>query len=337
MEMAESAVAGKDEQRVLDGLRQMKEVDIHQQIIMPLLHDMGMSHVRYVHGSYERGKDILYLSRDSFGDDRLEVCQVKNEAFTGQAGDKNSTTAALHQLVQSRTTEVLNPATNRMELPLGVVLWTTYPLPDRTVAGAGALLDEIHRTQCKIIPPEKFARLLKEHSPNVYAELAFPGQGFARAMRMYVSSHREASAFDLVRQRDLDDFFINLGMVHSGAWLPKIAKGELKPRSPEFVKLPTPVFQMLSSFYGQLDPPFVRTNLFQEEISKAYDTSTPSPMFMRNEQEDQEEAQEMDVTDVPSPNQAREIRLRRLAFRELVKEVASHCARCRTAITKESV
>ncbi len=46
---------GDHGERVLAGLRDMAETEIHRRVIMPLLKARGATHVEYVHGSFERG------------------------------------------------------------------------------------------------------------------------------------------------------------------------------------------------------------------------------------------------------------------------------------------
>ena len=64
-----------EDTRVLEHLREMSEVELHGKVIDPLLKKMGVSNLRYVHGSFERGKDFIYLQKDFFGRFELVVCQ----------------------------------------------------------------------------------------------------------------------------------------------------------------------------------------------------------------------------------------------------------------------
>lgn len=125
------SIADTTDDRVIEALRSMPERQMHVQIVQPLLEACGATHVVYCHGSAERGKDFIYVCRDPFGNQRLTVCQVKNERLTGRSSSSSSVSTVLHQLIQCRTTKVLNPVTsNQKELPQEVVLITTYSLPD---------------------------------------------------------------------------------------------------------------------------------------------------------------------------------------------------------------
>ena len=202
----------KDDE-VLEYLRKLPETKLHTEIIIPLFKKMGFTHIRYLHGASERGKDILYVVEDVYGDSRLAVCQVKNNPFSGRANVTANTIAVLNQLKQCRNTEVLNPKTHIKELPQEVLLLTSYPVPDKDTADAGRLLDDLRALGCKIIGPEKFVSLIREKMPEIYNILAFPGFGLMKALCAYVSVHREASAFGITRKRTLADFYVDLGFI----------------------------------------------------------------------------------------------------------------------------
>ena len=203
---------GLPEERVLTSLRAMKEADLTKKVIIPILKGMGASHVRYLHGSFERGKDLACVFADSYGDGQLEVCQVKNEAFSDRAGANSHTASVLAQVQQARRTEVLNPQTNCKELPQAVRLWTTYPLPDKGTADMGAFLSKLRADNCRVVTPEKLVALFRQYLPDLYEQIAFPGQGISRGLVSFLNSHHEASAFEVKAVRHLSDFFVDLGL-----------------------------------------------------------------------------------------------------------------------------
>lgn len=202
--------------RVLSHLRSMSEPELHREIILPILQRMA-THVRYVHGASERGKDFVYVTRDAYGDSVLEVCQVKNGPFSGRAGTKRNTASLLDQLRQSRNYEVLNPETNRKERPQVVSLWTTYPISDRDTADGAGLLNELSAMRCKIVTPEKLVSLLKQYAGSLYDDIAYPGHGIVRELMRYLDRHHESPAFDLSTEKMLTAFFVNIGIATASA------------------------------------------------------------------------------------------------------------------------
>lgn len=209
MDTSETKTAGI---RVLENLRKMTEPNLHRTVITPLLEELGASHIRYLHGPQERGKDFSYVVNDIFGNPCLEVCQVKNGPLSGRSKSTLNTVRILNQLIQCRTTEVWNPVTQLKERPASIVLLTTYPLPDKDIADTGQLLREIREGPFKVIGPERLAALLEKHLPRLFQELAFPGDRLARSIVMYVNTHHEASAFNVEPDRMIEDFFVDLGM-----------------------------------------------------------------------------------------------------------------------------
>lgn len=198
---------------VLKRLRGMPEVELHSKVVIPLLKKMPFECVRYVHGVFERGKDLIYLSRDAYGDEQLEVCQVKNGPFTGKAGRKTNTIDALSQIRSCRMTEVLNPKTNQKEKPQAVVLLTTYPLTDKDTADRGGLLQELKELECKIVGPEKLVDLIAEWVPDIYEEIALLDLGIKRGIASYLRISYEMGVFQLARTICILDYYVNLEIV----------------------------------------------------------------------------------------------------------------------------
>jgi len=208
----------------------MPEIELHKQVVFPLLRAKMARNVQYVHGSFEKGKDILYNCFGFHGQSRLEVWQVKNQPFSGRAGDKNHVAEVLTQLSkQCRYTEIRNPETGRSERPRGVVLYSTYDLPDKDTLGLGRFFQELDELECDFIGPDKLIDQLKEHLRDLHADYAFPGGGLFRVIRRYVDVHHEALAFDLRsnQRKALKDCFVNLGVGQAGQTLDRLARGEL--------------------------------------------------------------------------------------------------------------
>jgi|GEM_PF-3442032 len=217
----------KSMEMVIAKLRRMSEIDLHKRVVVPLLKNMSFRYVRYVHGSFERGKDLLYLSEDAYGDWRVEVCQVKNSPFTGRATSSASTSTTLTQLQQCRHTSVLNPLTHKMEVPKAVVLLTTHAIPDRDVAGTDDFLIALDRLECKIVGPERLVTLIEQYLPDYYSETVFPGESMLEAMKQYVNVHHEARAFRIRNPRPIDQWCVNLGASDAGSTLDRLSKKRL--------------------------------------------------------------------------------------------------------------
>jgi hypothetical protein len=201
---------------VLQKLRDMTEDKLRKEVVIPLLKKQGATHIELVHGAFEKGKDIIYIHSDFHNHARLEVCQVKNQPFSGRAGDDNPVTV-LSQLQQCRKIEIRNPAKNTTERPRGVVLLSTYEIPTKDTYGADRLLKQIEEDDCLFIGPEEFVKKIETYLPELFEDLAFPGGGIFGLLRRYVDVHHESIAFGInsTEQRPLTDFYINLGMAQT--------------------------------------------------------------------------------------------------------------------------
>jgi NACHT domain len=255
---------GTETDRVLERLRSIPEPELQTDVVIPLLKNQGAKCVECVHGPTEKGKDIVYVHEDFDGDDRLVVCQVKNQPFSGRAGDDHAI-SVLSQLIQCRAYEVRNPITNLMQRPQGVVLLSTYDLPQKDLAAAGRLLQEMKEKECKFVGPEELVKKVKRYLPEVYADFAYPGGGLYRLIRRYVNTHHEAAAFDLQPsdERSLADFYINLGLTQTGQLLDGLARGDVVPHSPRSVRLGKKAYLNLSAQYELLAPSLGSLDLFE--------------------------------------------------------------------------
>ena len=71
-------------------LRELKEWQFRQQILVPILRSMGFSSIMEYHGSIEKGKDIVFRERDKLGDLINYAAVVSRENILGSVGDSNS-------------------------------------------------------------------------------------------------------------------------------------------------------------------------------------------------------------------------------------------------------
>lgn len=199
------------DEHVLNQIRKMDERKIHTSIVIPMLKNMGCLHIEYLHGAFEKGKDLVYSFRDHFGDSYIEVCQIKNQPFSGKANSDNNTIAVLSQLKQCKNIEVFNPIAKKNELPQSIILLTTYPIPTKDTVGASKLLEELHTERCKIVSPQQFVNLIKVHLPDVYNSLAYPGQDINHKLCSYACVHKEYEALGLLTKRKIENVYVNVG------------------------------------------------------------------------------------------------------------------------------
>ncbi len=242
----------------------MAETQIHTRVIIPLLKARGASHVRYVHGSFERGKDIIYVYSDFHGEPCLGVCQVKNEKLTGKSGATSSAMTVLTQLQQCRNTRVLHPATTTKCLPDEVVFYTPFPIPDAPLADAGTFLEQLRANGIRVISPERLDEQIEESLADLFAELAHPGGNISQAIHRYVASHREAGAFELTTTRKLCDFYINLDVAPTSSILGAILDGRLTAESPETVDISKVIYRDLLEMRSALSANLSSAPLFRE-------------------------------------------------------------------------
>lgn len=226
-QVGQLAAAVSPTDRVLEYLRSLDEVTVHKEVIFPLLRAMQMRNVEYVHGPDERGKDIKFNRLDEFESELLDVCQVKNQPFSGNAAAETNTFAMLNQLRQCRSIEILNPATNRLQTPDNVWLISTYPLPDKDTIGATKLFDDLAELSARIVWPDKLVTLIRRHLPAFYDRHTASGEFISHRLLEYLDQHHESRAFDTSLHRKLSHFFVNLAATPRQSDLNRIGARQL--------------------------------------------------------------------------------------------------------------
>lgn len=211
----------------MERFRGIDEIESHKIIYEPLLQRMGFQHVTYCHGQFERGKDFVCVDRNRLGQMDLTVVQVKNSRIRGDSSSDDSAIGIINQMERCISTRILNPATHREELPRRVILFSSYPFPDHAVAGMGDRLEQLRRV-CEIVEGTAILDLIKEHLPEIYADLVHPGQGIAAAVLRQLRVTSELTAIGVNRDRELRTFYINIGVSPPRGPLDEIANGKLK-------------------------------------------------------------------------------------------------------------
>jgi len=69
----------------LERITGLLEDEFTKEIVMPLLVKMGFSGVKYVHGSDEHGRDVVFFEIDKFDNKKWKAAQVKAVRIHGNA------------------------------------------------------------------------------------------------------------------------------------------------------------------------------------------------------------------------------------------------------------
>ena len=145
---------------------------MHTKVVIPFFQAHGATHCRHVHGSFERGKDVVFLMPDNIVDDpQLAVCQVKNEKLTGRAGGHSSAHTVLNQLLQCKETEVVGlhheaPAFNITHSRLLSDFFVNL-----SVSHSGSVLERIAAGEWIARSPKRFE--LPKYMSTAYESLYF--------------------------------------------------------------------------------------------------------------------------------------------------------------------
>ena len=88
----------------------MNEEEFTKNLIMPLLRKVGFKRIRYVHGTDEYGRDVIFFDKDRLGLPIVCACQVKLGDIKGTQKRKIQN-EIVPQLLEGLRTEYRNPET----------------------------------------------------------------------------------------------------------------------------------------------------------------------------------------------------------------------------------
>jgi hypothetical protein len=113
----------------LQELTSLSEADLQARVVEPLLRQLGFRHVHVNSGPNERGKDLVAIKFDEFGNPLLYAIQLKKFRPSAKVGTDSSFGRLLDQLRQTLQEDVLDPLTNRSRPCDAALFITPFAVP----------------------------------------------------------------------------------------------------------------------------------------------------------------------------------------------------------------
>jgi hypothetical protein len=197
--------------RFLDKCKAIKEVDLHREIIKPLLNEMGATHVMYCHGTRELGKDFYYLMAGAYGRTELHALQVKNKPFNASSGSPDSIHTLLSQVEIARDKPIAHPVTQKSSPPDRIVVMSPYGLLDSVLLGTESRITNLSRYVI-FYCGEHFADLVSTYSPRLFSHVIGLTAAIADRQSDLLDTLPEAQVLGLHGASVTENTFTNLSV-----------------------------------------------------------------------------------------------------------------------------
>ena len=194
----------------LNALVTMSEIELQQEIVIPLLRAVGYRDVRAPAGPSEKGKDLLACRQDEFGRITLHAVQIKKQRLHAAVQKPGSLIRVLDQLRQATRELVFDPNTNTRRRPDGCLFVTPFEVPIRVFEAFEELLREERLENVRLLDGVALLEALREKAPEILRRL-----GVETKYRVDLSADLarvgEASiAFGVKRDISLDAIFVGV-------------------------------------------------------------------------------------------------------------------------------
>ena len=203
------------EDQLLHRLQRMPEGTLIDRVLVPLIRAMGFDTVENNHGPLDRGKDILALKADAFGNKELTVVSVKRLKFSGRASRSTHLTNVCTQLTQC-IEEPVRMKDGEERYASEVWFVSPYPLSQSSLESSFVSYSKALRRRIKIIDGPTVISILRTKSPHLLGLLGDTLTVYLNNIRAQVPLLYEASALNLKEPVRLERFYIDLDYILAG-------------------------------------------------------------------------------------------------------------------------
>ncbi len=195
-----------DREKKLKMLQSFNEETLTRRFLIPLFSEMGCKNIQYTHGNLEFGKDIIYCTKDEFG----------NRIYTGVQVKKTKVTARSNNTILRQVTEAFGgPFTDSSDGKQKdldrVVLVTSHEFTEGAKESLTRSLKStnLHKLVTHI-DGNKLVDLLDEYFPSVFWEEYDYFNRYFHAMRKEFETIKDVIAIGQKKPVPLEDVYVSL-------------------------------------------------------------------------------------------------------------------------------
>ncbi len=153
-------------------LKTLKEDELCELVLIPLLYKMGCLEIRNTHGILERGKDIVFCISSPLEGNRLCCAIVKCIRLSGSVSDSKSIHEVLFQVRQALTIPYADPFAGENKRIDRVFVFAPFDILPSTVESVKGDLDSSGlAARVNFIDGPRLVSYIKEYTPSLLTSL----------------------------------------------------------------------------------------------------------------------------------------------------------------------
>jgi hypothetical protein len=145
-------------------LQDLRELELCELILIPLLDKMGYSNIRYTHGIFEKGKDIIFSKTDAIYGEEYYAATVKSKKLSGSVSSSKSIWEVYFQINQALKSPFIDPFDGNEVILERVFFITPYEISQQSVE---SIKEELHQLSNRLyfVDIQKLLTLINKYDP----------------------------------------------------------------------------------------------------------------------------------------------------------------------------
>jgi hypothetical protein len=194
---------------LISKMQSLSEIDLTDDVIIPLLSKLGFAKVEYTGGVSEGGKDIVCYGPDKFGDREIVAIQVKKIVPSAAANSRGNFSEIVTQLAQASEKPVYLPD-GTSQIPHQVLFITCQPIEKRSLESRFERYAELRTKNLRIIDGVKLAELLYQNCDDICFRLTGSLAKLSRMSSQKLGNEPLLRAINSTTKIPIEQFAIDL-------------------------------------------------------------------------------------------------------------------------------
>jgi len=195
-------------------LRGLKEEQLTDNVVIPLLEEMGFKNITKTHGQGERGVDLIFYEETKFGEREYTGIQVKAKIIHGSSGKPGNATEILNQAQQAFLYSFPDVYDGT---PKNIDKYIVMTSGDIIVSARNLIKDGLKKVGCyktiHFFDGRKLVELIDQYMPAFFWEEYDYFSKYFRAMKTKFEGIEDISAIGQREPIPLEEIYVSLKLI----------------------------------------------------------------------------------------------------------------------------
>lgn len=195
----------------LDFLKTLKEQELTELVVIPLLEALGYRDIRYTHGVMEYGKDVVCVRSDPLEGPRYIGFTIKAHALRGSVSSVKSVRVVLFQAEQALKEPFVSPLNGKMVRLSHIYVLTSHTISQTAISSIRHQLEE-QSSRVSFIDGPRLVSLLQDNLPGLLSTIPDPTHVYLLGIQQRFLQVSTAVALGSQREFKLTDIYTGGGL-----------------------------------------------------------------------------------------------------------------------------